>query len=267
MLNTIIDIAIAAGEKILDVKKRTESLNIQQKADNSPVTEADIAASEFICQQLQQCYPDIPVLSEENVETISEEVRLAWDRYWLVDPLDGTKEFIRGSNEFTVNIALIEDGQTMLGVVHAPCLGITWGGDIINGIAMRRDNHEEISIFGSMPESPLRILVSRSHGNAEQDQFVQAMSALTPINATPMGSSLKLCKIADGSADLHVRFGPTSEWDTAAAQAILEAAGGRIVDFDFKPLSYNKASSLLNPHFIAVGDTSVNWKSSLPLSR
>ncbi len=266
MLETIIAIAHAAGEKILTVKARSESLSVQQKKDNSPVTEADLAASELICQQLQAHYPDIPVLSEENVEDITEETRQSWDRYWLVDPLDGTKEFIRGSDEFTVNIALIEDGQTMLGVVYAPCLKITWGGDIINGIALRRDEHEEISIFGSMPESPLRILTSRSHGNARQASFLEAMTAVTAITATPMGSSLKLCKIAEGSADLHVRFGPTCEWDTAAAQAILEAAGGRIVDFDFTPLSYNKASGLINPNFIAMGDTSVDWRSSLPLT-
>lgn len=265
MLNTLIDIAEAAGQRILTIKHQAEALDIQQKKDNSPVTEADLAASELICAQLQAAYPDIPVLSEENVDEQPGD-RQHWQRYWLVDPLDGTKEFIRGSDEFTVNIALIEDGQTMLGVVHAPCLATTWGGDIINGLAIRRDAEEEITIHGSMPDSPLRILTSRSHGNDRQTRFLREMETLTPTLATPMGSSLKMCKIASGEADLHVRFGPTCEWDTAAAQAVLEAAGGKVMDFDFKPLQYNKASGLVNPNFIAIGDTSVDWQSVLPLS-
>lgn len=265
MLDTLITIAEAAGQKIMAVKNRSEAFDVHKKKDNSPVTEADLAASELICCELLNAYPDIPVLSEENVDDTAEETRLSWDKYWLVDPLDGTKEFIRGRDEFTVNIALIEDGEVMVGVVHSPALGVSWAGDIVAGKAIRRDQNEEISIFGTMPQSPLRILVSYSHGNAQQDAFLAALKETTPIEATAMGSSLKLCKIAEGSGDLHVRFGPTCEWDTAAAQAVLEAAGGKVMDFSYKPLSYNKTSGLLNPNFIAVGDTSIDWQKSLPL--
>lgn len=264
-LNTLIKIAEAAGQEILAIHQQREKIDIQQKSDNSPVTAADLAASELICQQLAEVFPDVPVLSEENV-TEQPEDRQHWQRYWLIDPLDGTKEFIRGSDEFTVNIALIEAGETMVGIVHAPCLDTTWAADIPQGIAIKRDKTEEISIHGSMPESPLRILTSRSHGNPRQDQFLTEMNLLTPIDATPMGSSLKLCRIAEGSADLHVRFGPTCEWDTAAAQAVLEAAGGKLTDFSFKPLRYNKAEGLINPNFIAVGDPSVDWQAVLPLA-
>ena len=185
------------------------------------------------------------------------EARQRWDRYWLVDPLDGTKEFVKRNGEFTVNIALIEGGSPVLGVVHVPVTGITYYG--AEGIgAFKRDSGEDaMQIQVTQPAaSPVRVVGSRSHRGSSLDAFLDNLDGFEMV---AMGSSLKLCLVAEGVADVYFWLGPTSEWDTAAADAVVRAAGGRVVQLDGTPLAYNKPDSILNPYFLVYGDPSVDW--------
>jgi 3'(2'), 5'-bisphosphate nucleotidase len=250
LLASVEKIAQLAGREILEVYGT--DFESRAKADDSPLTEADLRAHRLIVAALHELTPDIPVLSEESAEIPFSE-RGQWPRYWLVDPLDGTKEFVSRNGEFTVNIALISGHRPEMGVVHIPVTDTTYSG--IPGVGAWR----ETSGRGRMPitvrrlaKPPLRVVGSRSHGN---DALGKALNALGPHELKPAGSSIKLCLVADGSADLYPRLGPTSEWDIAAGQAVVEAAGGQVVRLpDGQALAYNTKANILNPEFLAYGD-------------
>jgi 3'(2'), 5'-bisphosphate nucleotidase len=254
LLAELCAIALAAGEAILEVYGR--EFAVQLKSDRSPLTEADEVSHRIIGERLRALDGSVPVLSEESAPPDAA-TRRAWRRFWLVDPLDGTKEFLKRNGEFTVNIALVEEGRAVLGVVSAPALGRLYYGALGAG-AWRRDgagDAKPIHVRTPAAEPP-RVVGSRSHPSGELADY---LAVLGPHEITPMGSSLKFCLVAEGAADVYPRFGPTSEWDTAAAQAILESAGGRMIDRVGQPLRYNTKDDLLNPHFLAFGDTRRNW--------
>ena len=254
LLAPVIDVAQAAALEILRIYEGGFSVN--RKADETPVTEADVAASELIVAALTRLTPDWPVLSEEGCEPPFAERRL-WSRYWLVDPLDGTREFIRRNGEFTVNIALIEEGEPVLGVILAPVSGDLYFAARGEG-AFTRDRHgasRRITTRG-WDGGKLVVAGSRSH---RQPAFRQFLSQFPDHQVLSLGSSLKSCYVAQGRADVYVRFGPTSEWDTAAAQCIVEEAGGQLTDMSLQPLRYNTKASLLNPPFLVFGDGRWAW--------
>jgi 3'(2'), 5'-bisphosphate nucleotidase len=254
LLVQLCTIAAAAGTAILEVYGR--DFAVHYKADRSPLTEADEVSQRIIAERLRALDNSIPILSEESAPP-DPATRRSWPRYWLVDPLDGTKEFLKRNGEFTVNIALIDGGRAVLGVVLAPALGRTYYGALDAGAWRRDDGGLAKPIYVRLPAAePPRVVGSRSH---ETGQLAEYLAALGPHEITPMGSSLKICLVAEGAADLYPRIGPTSEWDTAAAQAILESAGGRMIDLVGRPLRYNTKDDLLNPHFLAFGDTRQNW--------
>lgn len=222
------------------------------KADESPVTAADLAANRHIVTGLAALTPEIPVLSEEGAAVPYEE-RRHWDRFWLVDPLDGTKEFIAGTDEFTVNIALIEQDQVRFGVVGVPARDLLyWGGSGFG--AWRRTGKEAAQpIHSRAPASPLCVVASRRHSSLDQEALLDRLKGTHGIELTGVGSSLKFCLLAEGEADLYPRFAPTSQWDTAAAQAVLEGAGGQVLGLDGRRFNYPQRSDWLNPYFIATG--------------
>jgi 3'(2'), 5'-bisphosphate nucleotidase len=248
LLGPVLEIASAAGRAIMDVYE--SDFAVELKDDRSPLTQADRAAHRIIVAGLAALPERLPVLSEESAGDEIDE-RRSWSRYWLVDPLDGTKEFIKRNGEFTVNIALIEDHAPVLGVVVAPALAAAYTGAAGAG-AFKHSGGTVRPIRVRRPAAlPLRVVGSRSHASPALTAF---LDALGPHELKPMGSSLKICLVAEGEADLYPRLGPTSEWDTAAAQAILVAAGGGMMDLDGRPLAYNAKESLLNPLFFAFGD-------------
>ena len=222
---------------------------VQHKDDRSPLTAADLASHRCIAAGLQALTPDIPLLSEESKD-LDIAARRQWPRFWLVDPLDGTREFIKRNGEFTVNIALVEDGVATFGVIQQPVSGALWHGAPGAG-AYRREGDADVAIRVRKPAAaPLRIAASRSHRDARTQALLDALGG----EAVACGSSLKFCRIAEGGIDLYPRFGPTGEWDTAAGQAILEAAGGAVLDPQGRPFRYNQRETLLNGDFIAFGD-------------
>ena len=256
-LNAIIyPVCLAAGEATLPYFRGRQPLGLQRKADASPVTQADIDASQIIERALGELPWQLPVISEES-EPAPYDLRRHWHRYWLVDPIDGTREFIDGSDEYTVNIALIEDGQPRWGAVYQPVAGAYyWGGGEIGAWLghknPRRLRCDDISARLAASEA-LRVLTSRRHGTAALDRWWTELERLYTARRIACGSSLKFCVIASGGADLYPRFGHTSEWDTAAGQAVLEGAGGAIVSSDGNELAYNRKPSLLNSEFLALG--------------
>ncbi|WP_445356519.1 3'(2'),5'-bisphosphate nucleotidase CysQ [Microbulbifer sp. ANSA002] len=268
LLEQVIAICKNAGEAILEVYHSSAELEVDTKADDSPVTAADLAAHKILAPALAQLIDGVPVLSEEQ-EMPSFAERSQWQRYWIVDPLDGTKEFIRRTGEFTVNVALIENGEPVLGVVHVPVLDITYAGGKGDGAFKRTlSGDREIHVRPLKPRleagDAVELVASRSHGAGAVDQLVERIeSKLGAVVCKNMGSSLKLCLVAEGAADLYPRLAPTCEWDTAAAQAVVEAAGGTVVDDSFKLLRYNSKDSLLNPFFYVIGDASYNWQDLL----
>tara|TARA_B110000438_G_scaffold31744_1_gene31261 strand:- start:12451 stop:13281 length:831 start_codon:yes stop_codon:yes gene_type:complete len=265
-LDTLLRIAKTAGNAILSVYQRAGDIDVTIKDDNSPLTEADRDAHEIIIAELKEFTPSIPILSEESDGTSVDE-RLSWSRYWLVDPLDGTKEFIKRNGEFTVNIALINNGAPELGIVHVPVTNISYLGKTGVGAwkVAATGEVDAISIANfDLNQGQVRIVASRSHRGDLLDQFINTLEAkLGEAEVVSMGSSLKICLLAEGKADIYPRLAPTSEWDTAAAHAILAAAGGDIVDTEFQALRYNQKESMLNPHFIAISDISYDWQSVL----
>ena len=253
LCHNAIDIARLAGESILEIYNG--DFEVEQKADQTPLTAADIAAHNIIVKQLGELTPEIPILSEES-EAVPYEQRKNWHRYWLVDPLDGTREFVKRNDEFSVNIALIENHVSILGVIYAPVLRIDYFAWHKGGAYKLQpgEKHKKISV--RKPGDKLIIAGSRSHGNERQKAFVENLG---DIEAISMGSSLKSCLVAEGKADLYPRLGPTSEWDTAAAQCIVEEAGGRMTRTDMRPMRYNTKDSLLNPDFFVFGDNDIDW--------
>ena len=250
------DTAIKAGKQILGIYE--SDLTIEEKADHSPITLADITAHNTICAGLARLTPDIPILSEES-SAIPFSERQQWPQYWLVDPLDGTREFIKRNGEFTVNIALIDHHEPVLGVIHVPVSGVSYSavrqagacksmpGDIPHAIHVKATRPGQIVIAGS-----------RSHSNEEQEKFIGCLGGNVKVMA--IGSSLKFCLVAEGRVDIYPRFGPTSEWDTAAAQCIVAEAGGTVTDMNFEPLRYNTRESLINPGFLVIADQSFDWR-------
>lgn len=257
LLAPVSAIAREAGAAILDVYRR-EDHGLQHKADASPLTEADLAAHELITAALRALTPELPVLSEESAD-VPWSVRRAWPRYWLVDPLDGTKEFINRNGEFTVNIALIDAGVPVLGVVYVPTLDVLYSG--AHEIGAWKEAAAVRSALRTSPVEPgqksLRVVASRRHAGAELEAWLARMQQrFADLTLLSIGSSLKICLVAEGRADIYPRLAPTAEWDTAAAQAVLEAAGGILTDTAFAPYRYNRKDDLLNPHFFALGDRS-----------
>lgn len=249
-----IGLAREAGDAILAVYAR--DFSVETKDDQSPLTQADLASHRIIVDGLRRLAPDIPVLSEEDAD-IAWDVRRQWPRHWLVDPLDGTREFVKKNGEFTVNIALIEEGRPVLGVVFAPVTDYLLHAEAGVG-AFLRDRGRDLPLQTRRPAtSPLRVAASRSHLD---ERTAAALARMGDTERHGLGSSLKFCRIAEGSIDVYPRFGPTSEWDTAAAQCVLEAAGGAVLRLDGTPLDYNRKENILNPHFIALGDTSLPWR-------
>ena len=269
LLQQLIPLAKDAGQAILDVYHAAEAPAVTRKLDSSPLTEADIAAHRLLVAGLTPMLPGVPVLSEES-QLPDYEVRGGWHRYWLIDPLDGKKEFVNRNGEFTVNIALIDEGVPVLGVVYVPVKNVMYTG--ARGLGAFKDSGAgAIGIRCRQVKpalaagEPLALVASRNHGAEAVEKLMARLEADTgkPVLTRNMGSSLKLCLVAEGLADLYPRLAPTSEWDTAAAQAIVEAAGGVVVDEDFKVLRYNQKSDILNPFFYVIGDTSYAWQELL----
>ena len=266
-IDAVIALAQTAGAAILAVYGR-EDLGEVRKADASPLTEADLAAHRILVEGLRRLAPGLPVLSEES-ELPDWTVRSAWQRYWLVDPLDGTKEFVSRNGEFTVNIALIDDGVPVLGVVGVPVLGRTYAG--VRGVGAWRIDASGRTPIGTramagrgLPDAPVTVVASRSHGADTVAQWLDAVSArVGQVETRNMGSSLKLCLVAEGSADIYPRLAPTAEWDTAAAQAVVEAAGGLVLTDELREMRYNTKDALLNPHFFVIGDPAYPWREVL----
>ena len=253
LLEHIETIARRAGQEILHVYQ--QDFSVSDKSDNTPVTEADIAAHRCIIEGLGDLSIQYPILSEES-DDIPFETRRQWETYWLVDPLDGTKEFIKHNGEFSVNIALIHQSRPVLGLVHAPVLKLTYRAAKDLGAYRTKDNQESIKISSVNVADPIRIAASRHHPSARMNQCLEYLGEHTII---PMGSSLKSCLVAEGKADLYPRLGLTSEWDTAACQCVVEEAGGKVAQIDGSPLRYNTKESLLNPEFLVWGDSSFGW--------
>lgn len=248
ILPDVIKIADEASEKVLHIYQ--SDFKVNYKEDHSPITAADIASHDIIVKGLRQISRDIPILSEEGAEIPWEE-RKKWRRFWLIDPIDGTKDFTQRTGEFTVNIAMIEDGEPVMGVVTAPALKEAFWG-IKGECAHMRDRTGRVHrIRVAEPKDTLRVVASKNHLNEETRAFIDTLGAHETVQA---GSSLKFCRIAEGHADIYPRMGPTSEWDTAAAHAVLVAAGGKVQTPEGQPLVYGK-ENILNPNFIAAG----NW--------
>ncbi|EGQ8017994.1 MULTISPECIES: 3'(2'),5'-bisphosphate nucleotidase CysQ [Vibrio] len=262
LLPQVIEIARSAGQMILEIyeKKQYEAYI---KSDETPVTSADIAAHKFITERLSDLTPDIPVLSEEDAD-ISLEQRAQWERYWLVDPLDGTQEFIARSGDFATIIALVDNNRPTMGVVYGPVSGVTYYAyngkgawkipDMSDSVKIHTHKHEQ-------PEQSIAIAISRRQ---DINRITNRMSSAWNYDLIPLGSAaLKACLVAEGAVDCYLRLGPTGEWDTAATQCIVEEAGGRILSTQLEPLSYNERETLENPNFIVLGDADLPWNEIL----
>lgn len=241
MLDNICQLAREAGDAIMKIYDGQAPLDVAHKSDDSPVTAADIAAHKVILQGLSALYPDVPVLSEEDPP--GWDVRQHWQRYWLVDPLDGTKEFIKRNGEFTVNIALIEAGKPVLGVVYAPASDVMYSA--AEGKAWKEEGGIKSQIHVREAHPPL-VVVSRSHSDTELEDY---LSHLGEHQTIAIGSSLKFCLVAEGKAQLYPRFGPTNIWDTGAGHAVAIAAGAHVHDWQGKTLDYAPREAFLNPGF------------------
>ena len=250
-LNKLIEISINAGRAIMDIYKT--DFNFEKKSDQSPLTAADLCSHEIISDSLSKLSPKIPILSEESLDIPMSE-RSSWDEYWLIDPLDGTKEFINRNGEFTTNIALIKKNRPVFGIIHAPCLNQTyWGGELIGSYYLEGDLNSDIQKINASPKSnqEIKIVCSRSHPS---DDLKYILRMIGDHKKLSIGSSLKFCIIAKGEADCYLRLGPTSEWDTAAGEAIIRSSGGTVKAIDGSNLKYNKSDSILNPSFIAAAN-------------
>lgn len=272
LLEGVIEIARQAGHAIMTVYEQDEKIDVIRKLDDSPLTAADLAANQVIIDGLMRLAPTVPVLSEES-EKLPFTERQKWDRYFLVDPLDGTKEFIKQNGEFTVNIALIDQGVSVLGVVYVPAQDVMYAGlqrmDSA-GIAFveRSGSRKAIQTRAlqarlAAGEDLVVVTSRRRRSPAMEDCMARLAQGFPAITMRKMGSSLKLCLIAEGEADLYPGLAPTSEWDTAAAHAVVIAAGGEVVDVAFKPLRYNTRAELLNPYFYVLGDRTFDWPGRL----
>lgn len=251
----VADLAGEAGEAILEVY--AGEFEVQTKADSSPLTQADLASERVIVDGLRELTPELPVLAEESAEIPFDE-RSNWTSAWLVDPLDGTKEFVKRNGEFTVNIALVENGHPVLGVVHAPVLEVTYFASRGRG-AFRRDETGEKQIRVAAPqEGTLHVVMSRSHANEATRRFLERSEREFRVEAVSKGSALKMCLVASGEAHVYPRLGPTMEWDVAAAQCVVEQAGGQLVTLDGNPMRFNRPE-LRNGSFLACYGEANRW--------
>lgn len=250
-----------AGEAVMEIYQ--SDFAVQHKDDKSPLTEADLRSHEIIATRLAELTPDIPLLSEEE-KALPFSERKKWDTYWLIDPIDGTREFVKRNDEFTVNIALIHEHDSVLGLVGVPALGTTYFAAEGQGAWKQDDGAEAVKIAcRPLDNDNLVLASSRSHGSQALQAFEQAIGK---HESNPMGSSLKFCCVAEGVADLYPRLGLTSEWDTAAAQCVVEQAGGQVTTLDMQRLRYNTKESLLNPFFFVFGPNSRDWSQYLESS-
>ncbi|MGR5235852.1 3'(2'),5'-bisphosphate nucleotidase CysQ [Vibrio alfacsensis] len=258
LLPQVIEIARSAGQLILDIYENKQ-YEAYTKSDQTPVTSADIAAHKLIMERLSELTPDIPVLSEEDAD-ISLDQRAQWHRYWLVDPLDGTQEFIARSGDFATIIALVDNNKPTMGVVYGPVSGVTYYAYSGKGAWKIPDMSESVRIQTHKHELPgqnIAIAISRRQ---DINRITSRMSSAWNYDLIPLGSAaLKACLVAEGAVDCYLRLGPTGEWDTAATQCIVEEAGGRILSTQLEPLSYNERETLENPNFIVLGDADLPW--------
>lgn len=251
----VVAVAMKAGDAVMNVYSEG-NFDTTYKENDSPLTRADMASHCLISEELQQLTPNFPILSEES-KSVPYEIRKHWDTFWLVDPLDGTKEFIKRNGEFTVNIALIKNGEPILGVVYAPALEITyWAAKDLGAFKRSKEGVTEQITVSNYGEGPLKIVASRSHAGELLTQFLETLSNYECVS---MGSSLKLCLVAEGTAHLYPRLGPTMEWDVAAAHCVVAEAGGTVTDLDERPLKYNKPN-LLNSYFMVCGNPAYPWQ-------
>lgn len=259
LLTPALEIAIDAGRRILEVYEA--GFEVEVKKDLTPLTEADLAAHTIIDQGLRELTPSVPVLTEESTDIPFAE-RSRWSRYWLVDPLDGTREFIDRTGEFTINIALIQDHKPVLGIIYAPVLGIYYYACTGQGAFKREATSDPFPIH-TRPWQGGKVTVTCSRTTHRGDHIKTYLDKLGEHEIMIMGGALKSCLVAEGKADLYPRLGPTSEWDTAAAQCIVEEAGGHITDTAMQVLQYNRKEALLNPHFFVFGEGDQDWSEFL----
>ena len=250
-------LAEEAGRATLEVREK--GFSVMDKADQSPVTEADLRAHRILVEGISRVTPEIPIISEEGALAGYDE-RRKWRRWYLIDPLDGTREYASGGLDFTVNIALVESGRSLLGIVHVPASGETYVGDARAGHAYLRTSdgdERDLDRAASLADARLRVVASKSHRTPELEAYLaQVEDKFGEVEALAFGSSLKFCALAAGHADIYPRLGPTSQWDTAAGQAVLEAAGGAVWAPDGSSFSYAPRESFLNTNFLACADAS-----------
>lgn len=257
LLKKIIPIVKLAGQAILEVYAKKDIVPVTLKSDHSPLTEADTASHQILVRGIRGLIPELPILSEESQE-ISYRERCLWTQYWLIDPLDGTKEFLARNDEFSINVALIQNHKPVLGVIYLPVFDVLYMAIEGEGAYKQEQNHHSNRIqTTSFNSTQLRLTLSRRHHSEKLKDWLVHFSNYTIL---PHGSALKICLVAEGTADLYPRFGNTSEWDTAAGQCILEEAGGAVLNCeDHHPIEYNRKASLVNPAFLAVGDKTIDW--------
>lgn len=255
LLNEVVFLAKQAGDQVLNIYQ--SDFTVEYKTDKSPITVADLASHDCICQGLRHLTPDLPIVSEESVP-ITFEKRQCWEKYWLIDPLDGTKEFLEKNGEFTINIALIEQNTPILGVIFVPSMNICYFARKGLG-AYKQIGQTQPKIMHSRvykEEQTITAVISRRHGMEQLKKFLAQFSSL---NLLYCGSALKFCWVAEGLADMYPRFSPTFEWDTAAGQCILNEAGGVVIDNTGQELQYNRSSSLQIADFLAIADKQHHW--------
>jgi 3'(2'), 5'-bisphosphate nucleotidase len=258
LAESLLPIVARAGDAIMRIYEG--GFTVQQKDDDSPLTAADLESQRIILDGLTRLTPDIPILSEESAAAPWAQ-RRTWTELWVVDPLDGTREFVKRNGEFTVNVALVTNHEPVLGVVTAPAQGLVfWGASGVGAFTEHR-GAARTAIHTSSPQRPLRVVGSRSHLSPQTAEYLDRVAE---HSLTGVGSSLKFCLLAEGKADLYPRFGPTSEWDTAAGQALLEAAGGHVTRLDGHRLRYNCRESVINGDFVAFTDPSVLPPAGVP---
>ena len=251
-IESVIEISKIAGNEIMNIYK--SDFKYEMKNDRSPLTKADKRSNDIICKSLQSLTPKIPVLSEESSDFSLKE-RSSWKKYWLVDPLDGTKEFIKRNGEFTVNIALMVDSKPVFGVIYLPNINhVYWGSELFGSYMINDNNSQKTLKVSENKKSDIKLVTSRSHPSPELSELILKMDDPKTIS---VGSSIKFCMVAEGKAECYPRLGPTSEWDIAAGSAILKFAGGIILDANGHEISYNSKNNFLIPNFIASNNREV----------
>ena len=260
MIKSVCEIATEASHAILTIYRKGD-FDVNRKSDNSPITKADLAANRIIADGLKQLTPDVPQLSEEG-KSIPYSTRQNWGRYWLIDPLDGTRDFIAQTDSFSVNIALIENQQSILGVIHLPVSNECFFAAHQYGAYKTQDDQAPTPIHTRLMKDHTPVIAVS--GFREDSVLSRCLTQLPDYQLQHMGSSIKSCRVAEGKVDWYPCLGPTSEWDTAAAQCIVEQAGGSITRLDGQRLRYNTKESLRNPWFMVCGDPNFDWHQLVP---